>query len=89
MPKIELITLLVSTEDYGGNINFGGLDHVVDTLTSNLDSECTLLEWDSEELILMLKSDSSNSIRENLHILHEEKKPKAVKPVPAVKKVTS
>ena len=88
MPKIELITLLVSTEDYGGSFQCMGLDHVIETLSSHLDSECTLLDWDSEQVILMLKSDSSNSIRERLHILQEEKKPKAVKPVQAVKKVT-
>ena len=88
MSNIEVITLLVSTEDYGGSFHCMGLDHVIETLSSHMDSECTLLDWESEEVILTLNPESSNSIRERLHTLQEEKKPKAIKPVQAVKKVT-
>ena len=88
MPKLELITLVVATEDHGGGYDAGGLDYVIDTLRDNLPTECMLLDYDSEELLLTLKSDSINFIRERLHILQEAKKPKAAKPAQAGKEVT-
>ena len=87
MSNLEVITLLVSTQDYGASFHCMGLDYVLAAMAS-LDSECTLLDWDSEQVILTLNPESSNSIRERLHTLQEEKKPKAIKPVQAVKKVT-
>ena len=83
---MELITLVVATKNYGGGYDAGGLDYVIDTLRDNLPTECMLLDYDSEELLLTLNPESSNSIRENLHILQEAKKRKAIKPAQAGKK---
>jgi hypothetical protein len=56
MLKLEEITLLVATEDYGGmDHGIGGLDYIVETLDKYLDGECKLLEYDARELMLVPK----------------------------------
>ena len=75
MLKLEEITLLVATEDYGGiDHGISGLDYIVETLDKYLDGECKLLDWDARALMLVVKepgkvNDISKRLQANEELL--------------------
>lgn len=58
--KIEKITLMVATEDYGMKHGMSALDYIIPALTydhtKSIESECTILSYESEDYKLVPKT---------------------------------